>query len=159
MTAEHAEKVRSDVALLLVRFVVGWVFVFHGAQKLFGAFGGPGIEGTAEMMGGIGIPLPTLSAVLAGGTEFLGGAALIVGFGVRWAAIPLVVTMLVAATQVHRGFDIQKNGYEYTLVLAAVAAGLGLTGPGRISLRALVGSFRKVDRRPKLDTAVANIRQ
>ncbi|MEM8712381.1 MAG: DoxX family protein [Planctomycetota bacterium] len=125
---------RHDIALLAVRLMTGSVFVFHGAQKLFGAFGGYGIEGTAGWMESLGIPFPTVSTVLAGGTELLGGVALLAGVLVRLVSAPLAFAMLVGAFTAHSGFDVTQGGMEYPLVLAAIAVALGLIGPGRFSL-------------------------
>lgn len=128
-----------DVGLLLIRVLPGVVFTYHGAQKVFGAFGGPGMEGFAGWLASMNVPMPTVSAWAAGLTEFLGGVALILGLGVRLVGLPLTVTMLVAAFMVHgKAFSAQNNGMEYPLTLAFIAAGLALTGAGRISLDALI---------------------
>jgi len=132
-TSSHVT--RSDVALLAMRVMVGIVFVFHGAQKLFGLFGGYGITGTAGWMASIGIPLPEVSATLAGAAEFFGGLALLSGFGQRLLSIPLTFTMLVAAFTAHSGFSATSGGMEYPLTLAVIVAGLGLLGPGRLAIR------------------------
>ena len=124
-----------DLGLLVIRVMIGVVFVFHGAQKVFGLFGGYGLEGTAGFMESLGLPLPYASAVLAGGTELVGGLALITGFGQRLISIPLTFTMLVAAFTAHSGFNGQTGGMEYPLTLALVTAGLGLTGAGSLALR------------------------
>ena len=126
---------RIDLALLALRLTAGAVFVYHGAQKLFGAFGGYGIEGTAGWMESIGIPFPVLSASLAGGAEFFGGLALIVGLGARLLSIPLTFTMLVAIATTGGVFDNTAGGFEYPLVLAVLVASIGLVGPGRYALR------------------------
>ena len=126
---------RQDLGLLAMRLMAGTVFVFHGAQKLFGWFGGYGLDGTAGFMEQLGLPLPFLSALLAGLAEFVGGLALISGLGVRLSAAPLAFTMLVGAFVAHDGFSIQSGGMEYALTLAVFAAGLGLTGPGSLVLR------------------------
>ena len=125
----------TDFGLLSMRLMTGAVFAFHGSQKLFGAFGGYGIEGTAGYFESLGIPFPTLSVVLAGATELLGGLALITGLGQRLLALPLTITMLVAAMTAHTGFDASAGGMELPLLLAFVAAGLGFTGAGRLALR------------------------
>lgn len=128
-----------DVGLLLIRVLPGVVFTYHGSQKVFGAFGGPGIEGFAGWLASMNVPMPTVNAWAAGLTEFLGGIALILGLGVRIVGLPLTITMLVAAFMVHgKAFSAQNNGMEYPLTLAFVAAGLALTGAGRISLGALI---------------------
>jgi putative oxidoreductase len=122
-----------DAALLLLRVMVGVVFVFHGAQKLFGSFGGYGLDGTAWYFGEkLGLPLPYASAVLAGGAEFFGGALLIVGLLFRPAAAIVAFTMLVA-TLVHLpyGFEARAGGAEYTLTLLTALVALALLGPGR----------------------------
>ncbi len=122
-----------DLGLLLARLMLGTVFFFHGAQKLFGWFGGYGLEATAGWMESIGIPLPGLSAALAGGTELLGGLALAAGALHRPAAAALAFTMFVAAST-HTGFSAQAGGMEYPLTLGVVALALALTGPGRLAL-------------------------
>lgn len=130
-----------DLGLLLIRSMVGVVFVFHGAQKLFGVFGGPGLEGFTGFLTQLEVPMPAVSAVLAAVAEFGGGLALIAGLGTRLVAVPLVITMLVAALKVHgSAFAAQAGGMEYALTLAVVTAGLGLTGAGRWSLDALLAN-------------------
>jgi putative oxidoreductase len=145
----------SDAGLLLIRVGLGVVFVFHGSQKLFGLFGGGGLEGTAGFMAKLGLPAPMAQAVLAGSAEFFGGLALLTGFGARLAVVPLVVTMLVASFWVHgEAFDVQKGGMEYPLTLAFVLAGLGLTGPGAL---ALAPAFRKTSPAPDDETVTPTI--
>lgn len=131
---------RQDLGLLLLRLSVGAVFVFHGSQKLFGAFGGHGIAGFAGYLDQLGVPLPVLNASLAASAEFFGGLALLLGLATPLAAVPLTITMLVAGFTAHSGFDITQGGNEYTLVLASVALALGLNGPGRYSLQSLLSS-------------------
>src|SRR5688572_9683107 len=134
-----------DAGLLLVRVGLAGPMVYHGSQKLFGWFGGYGIEGTAGWMASQGIPLPVLSTALAGGAEFFGGLALLAGLFARPAAAALAFTMLVAAWT-HRtgGYSAATGGLEYPLTLALVLAGVALAGPGRWTLprwaRALTGS-------------------
>src|SRR5262252_9602129 len=110
--------------IALLRIAVGGVFVAHGAQKLF-VFGIPGLAG---LMGQLGIPFPTLSAVAVTAAEFLGGLALLAGFFTRWAALPIAFSMAVAAATVHlkAGFFL-PNGAEYVLALLAAAVALSLT--------------------------------
>jgi putative oxidoreductase len=129
----------NDLGLLLIRTMVGVVFVFHGAQKLFGVWGGPGLEGFTGFLTQLQVPIPAVSAVLAAVAEFGGGVALILGLGTRLWAVPLVVTMLVAAFRVHgSAFAAQAGGMEYALTLGLVTAGLALTGAGAWSLDALL---------------------
>ena len=127
-------RLRTDLGLLAMRLMTGTVFVFHGAQKVFGIFGGHGLEGTAGFMESLGLPFPFASAVLAGGAELVGGLALVTGVGQRLLSIPLAFTMFVAAFTAHDGFAAASGGMEYPLLLAVLAAGLGLTGPGRFAL-------------------------
>lgn len=132
----------TDAGLLLIRAMVAVVFVYHGSQKLFGAFGGPGLGGFAGMLGGMGLPFPYAQAVLAASAEFFGGLAIGVGLATRLAALPLVVTMLVASFMVHgKAFSAQNGGMEYPLTLAVVVLGLALTGAGALSLDRVVPSL------------------
>jgi putative oxidoreductase len=129
------------LGLLLIRAMVGVVFVFHGSQKLFGAFGGPGIEGFTGFLTQLEVPYPALNAYLAAIAEFGGGLALILGAGTRLVAVPLVITMLVASFSAHRGAFALPSGMEYSLSLAVISAGLGLTGAGRWAVDAWI--FKK----------------
>lgn len=125
----------TNLGLLLLRAMIGVVFVYHGSQKLFGWFGGGGFEATAEGFGGMGMPMPEVSAALAGGAEFFGGLALILGFGSRLMSVPLTFTMLVASFAVHgSAFGLANGGMEYALTLAIAAASIGLMGPGSFAL-------------------------
>ena len=122
--------------LLLIRIMVGVVFIFHGSQKLFGAWGGSGLDGFAGYLETLGVPYPHASAVLAGLAEFLGGISLVTGAFLRLLAIPLVITMLVAIFTAFpgKGFDAQKGGMEYPLTLLVVVAALAIMGPGEYAL-------------------------
>ena len=141
-----------NAGLLLIRLMVGVVFVFHGSQKLFGAFGGPGLEGFAGFLTQLQVPMPMVSAVLAAVAEFGGGLALIAGLGTRFAAVPLVITMLVAAFKVHgSAFSAQAGGLEYALTLAVVSAGLGLTGAGAFSLDHWLGLRLRGQEKTKIE--------
>ncbi|MDH5540560.1 MAG: DoxX family protein [Rhizobacter sp.] len=125
-------------APLALRIPVGIVFAAHGAQKLFGLFGGYGLEGTGQWMDSIGIHPGYWMALLAGGAEFFGGLALLIGLLVRPAAAALAVTMLVAIFSVHidKGLFMANNGYEFALALLAVTVALLLSGAGRLSVDA-----------------------
>ena len=128
------DRLLNDTALLLIRLMIGVVFVFHGSQKVFGLFGGHGVEGFAAYLSSLNIPFPLLNAWAAGLVELLGGLALLLGTGVRIAAIPLSITMLVAAFLANgHAFDMQQGGMEYPLTLAVIVVALGLTGPGRFN--------------------------
>lgn len=126
-----------DVGLLIIRIAVSIVFIFHGAQKLFGWFDGPGLNAFAGMLEAQKVPAPVVSAVLAACAEFFGGLLVLLGLALRVAVIPMVFTMLVAILLVHRSaFSLQHNGMEYALTLGLVLLGLGFTGAGRMSLDA-----------------------
>jgi putative oxidoreductase len=127
---------------LALRIPAGIIFTAHGAQKLFGWFGGYGLEGTGQWMGSIGLSPGYLMALLAGSAEFFGGLALIFGLLVRPAASVLAFAMAVAILSVHigKGLFLATNGYEYGLALLAVAVSLVVSGAGRASVdRVLAG--------------------
>ena len=127
-------------APLAVRIPVGIIFVAHGAQKLFGAFGGYGLEGTGQFMASLGLTPGYLMALLAGSAEFFGGLALLFGVLVRPAAAALAFAMLVAIFSVHigNGLFMDKNGYEFGLALLAASVALLISGAGRLSVDAAV---------------------
>ncbi|KAF6583742.1 MULTISPECIES: DoxX family protein [Paenibacillus] len=126
--------------LLLIRLVVGLLFVGHGAQKLFGWFGGYGPKGTSGWMESIGIKPGVLMAVAAGLMELLGGALFAVGLLTPLAALLITMTMLGAIVKVHgqNGIWATANGYEYPLVLIAVVVGIALIGAGPYSIDAIL---------------------
>ncbi len=121
---------------LILRVSIGMMFMAHGSQKLFGAFGGHGIQGFASFLSGLGLPFPTFQAYLAACSEFFGGFLLIIGLATRFATVPLMVTMLVAIFKVHwsKGFFGQDGGFEYPLVLLIILCSLAVVGGGRFSV-------------------------
>ena len=127
-------------APLALRIPAGIIFAAHGAQKLFGWFGGYGLEGTGQWMASIGLNPGYLMALLAGGAEFFGGLALLVGLLVRPASAVLAFAMLVAIFSVHigNGLFMSNNGYEFGLALLAVSVSLMFSGAGRASLDAVL---------------------
>jgi putative oxidoreductase len=127
---------RTGWGTLALRIPVGIIFAAHGAQKLFGWFGGYGLEGTGQWMASIGLAPGYLMALLAGATEFFGGLALIVGLLVRPASAALAFAMVVAIFSAHidKGLFVANNGYEFALALLAVTVSLVFTGAGRASL-------------------------
>lgn len=129
----------AGLAPLALRIPVGIIFAAHGAQKLFGWFGGYGLAGTGQWMSSVGLDPGYLMALLAGSAEFFGGLALVLGLLVRPAAAALAVAMAVAILSVHigNGLFMSKNGYEYALALLAVSVSLLLSGAGRLSLDAV----------------------
>jgi putative oxidoreductase len=120
--------------LLGLRLATGAVFIAHGLPK-FGIGGGGGLEGTAGWLGGMGVPLPMLNAILVASSETIGGAMLIVGFMTRFAAATQVIAMLVAIFMVHwsNGFT-ATGGYQWALLMAAAAFALMMDGAGRFSI-------------------------
>jgi putative oxidoreductase len=125
----------------VLRVPVGLIFMAHGAQKLFGWFGGYGLTGTGQWMESVGISPGYTMALLAGGAEFFGGLALLLGLLVRPSALVLAFTMAVAAFGVHaqNGLFISNNGYEYALTLLVVSVSLAISGAGRFSVDAVLG--------------------
>ncbi|MFI1448830.1 DoxX family membrane protein [Streptomyces virginiae] len=123
-----------DTGLLLLRLVLGLTMAAHGAQKLFGWFGGGGISGTGQFFTASGYPAGDAMAVLAGLTETLGGLGLALGLLTPLAGAAIVGT-LINAIAVH-GADsfFAPKGIEYELLLTAGAAALALTGPGRYAV-------------------------
>ncbi|UYZ13378.1 DoxX family protein [Brevibacillus sp. WF146] len=121
-----------DLGLLIIRLVVGFTFVGHGAQKLFGWFGGYGLKGTGGWLESIGLKPGVTMALLAGLGELVGGLLFAAGVGTWVGALLIALTMLVAIVKVHgaNGYWATQNGYEYNLVLIAVAIGVALIGPG-----------------------------
>jgi putative oxidoreductase len=132
----------SSLGALALRVPVGIIFAVHGAQKLFGWFGGYGLEGTGQFFGSIGLNPGYLMALLAGAAEFFGGLALILGLLVRPAAAALAFAMLIAVFTVHwsKGFFVTAGGYEYALALFAASLSLVLSGAGRFSVDALLNA-------------------
>ncbi|MEZ5527506.1 MAG: DoxX family protein [Gammaproteobacteria bacterium] len=126
----------THYAPLALRLPMGIIFVAHGAQKLFGAFGGYGLEGTGQFMESIGLTPGILMAGAAGAAEFFGGLLLIVGLLTRPAAALLTFTMVVAILSVHigNGLFMANDGYEFGLALLAGSVSLLLSGAGRLSL-------------------------
>jgi Predicted membrane protein len=137
---ESKDRPAVDVALLVVRVVVGIIFVAHGAQKLFGFFGGPGLAAIVQPppdgMGLLGYPV-TIG-------EFFGGLGLIFGFLSRFSAASLIVIMLGAIGLVHgqHGFflghtptdTLATSGFEYNLALIGLLAPILIAGPGRFAI-------------------------
>ncbi|TBW58162.1 DoxX family protein [Marinobacter halodurans] len=130
----------AGFAALILRVPVGLTLAAHGSQKLFGWFGGYGLEGTGQWMASIGLEPGYLMALMSGSAEFFGGLALFLGLLTRPAAFVTAFTMLVAIFSVHigNGLFMSNNGYEYALALFAVTVALTVQGGGRLALDNLI---------------------
>ncbi len=123
-----------DLALLIARVIVGAVFMAHGAQKLFGAFGGPGLSAFVGMMGPVGY----LVAI----GEFFGGLGIVAGFLSRFSAAAIIVIMLGAIGMVHGKVGFFMNwmgnqggeGFEYHLLAIGILLVILIAGPGRYAV-------------------------
>ncbi|WP_342047657.1 DoxX family protein [Bacillus sp. OTU530] len=125
-----------NIGLLIIRLVIGLLFVGHGAQKLFGWFGGYGLKGTGGWFESIGMKPGVTMALFAGLAEFIGGILFALGLLTPLAGILIAGTMAMAIVKVHapNGLWATANGYEYNLTLLAVAIGIALVGPGQYAL-------------------------
>jgi len=132
------------IGRLLLRLVVGSLFFGHGTQKLFGLFGGHGLDATANMFETLGMRPGRRNAVAAGVAEAGGGAALAAGFATPLAAATLTSVMLTAINRVHlkNGPWVTNGGYEYNAVLIAAVIALTEVGPGELSLDHAFGTER-----------------
>jgi len=127
-----------DWSILIIRVVVGVIFTAHGAQKLFGAFGGPGLSAVVKMMGPLGY-LVTVG-------EFFGGLGLVFGVLSRFSAASIILIMLGAIAMVHAKFGFFMNwagnqageGFEYHLLAVAALLPIVIVGPGRFAVRRLL---------------------
>ncbi len=130
-----------DIGILLLRLIVGLTLAAHGAQKLFGWFGGYGLDATGQFMEGLGFRPGRRHALAAGLVEFVGGLLFAVGLLTPLGAALIASVMLVATVTVHakNGFFIAGGGYEFNLVLGAAALSVAFTGPGAVSLDAVIG--------------------
>ncbi|MCL2916716.1 DoxX family protein [Shewanella litorisediminis] len=139
-TIKNIVQTQDSIAPLALRVPAGIIFMAHGAQKLFGWFGGYGIEGTGQWMASIGLEPGWLMAAMAGGAEFFGGLAILLGLLTRPAALVLAVTMVVAIVTVHlgNGLFMANNGYEFGLALLAMSVSLVLSGSGRFGIDRLL---------------------
>jgi len=126
---------QAGLAALVLRLPLGLILMAHGSQKLFGLFGGYGLEGTGQWMASIGFKPGYLMALLAGSGEFFGGLALVLGFLTRPAAAITAFTMLMAMTvHIGNGLFVTNNGYEYALMLAVSSIVLFIQGAGTLSV-------------------------
>ena len=130
-----------SLGILVLRLVLGLTMAAHGAQKLFGAFGGPGLRETATGFGHLRFRAPLVMAATASLTEFGGGALLAAGLVTPLVAFALAVVMVNAIVTVHfrNGFWSGNGGYEFNLLIWAAAVALAATGGARYSLDSAFG--------------------
>lgn len=134
-------------APLMLRLALGIIFIAHGSQKVFGAFGGGGISEVTKMVTFLGFKPVGLWTWLLALTEFLGGLAVLVGLFTRLAALGLIVVMVVAIIMVHGRYGLfLPKGFEYNLAIIAMALSLFASGGGKLSLDWYISQWRK-DRR------------
>ncbi|MEU7313893.1 DoxX family protein [Streptomyces sp. NPDC007083] len=131
--AAPAEQSGHDAGLLVLRLVIGLTMAAHGSQKLFGWFEGGGLDGTAQFFASSGYPAARTMALVAGLTEVLGGLGLALGLLTPLAGAAVFGTLLNALAVKWGGGFFAPQGVEYELLLAAGAAALALTGPGRLA--------------------------
>jgi putative oxidoreductase len=142
----HITNQGSAVGLgkLLLRIVVGGVFTVHGLQKLTGAFGGGGLEGTERMVTSQRMLPARRNALAVALAETFGGLGIALGAGTPVAVAAVTAAMATAVRKVHgkNGFSNSKGGYEFNLTLTAAAAAMAIDGPGPLSVDAVVGRSR-----------------
>lgn len=133
---------QNTFAPLALRLPVGVIFAAHGSQKLFGWFGGYGLEGTGQWMASIGLEPGVLMAALSGSAEFFGGLLILLGLATRPAALVAAFTMVVAilSVHIHNGLFMSNNGYEFGLALLAATVSLVISGGGRASVDQLLAN-------------------
>ncbi len=131
----------AAIGLLVLRLVVGLIVAAHGAQKLFGWWGGPGMAGWTGAMTRMRMRPPAAWAWMSALAELGGGILFAVGFLSPLGSMAIAGSMLVAIALVHlpKGFWVAKGGFEFNLSLLAAVVAIALTGPGALSLDALFG--------------------
>lgn len=130
----------SDYGLLILRLMLGVLFVAHGGQKFFGWFGGAGIQRHSGWLGSMGLRPGWFWAWVNALAEFGGGVLLVLGVLTPVAAAAIASTMVMAIAKVHwpKGFWNNNGGYEFHLLVIAASLAIGLIGPGAFSLAALL---------------------
>ena len=130
------DKSSTHFALLVLRVMVGVVFIYHGGHAIFSSAAMGKFVGMLEMQE---IPMPKVAAWMAKGSELICGVLLVVGLFVHIAVIPLIVVMVVAILTVHgHAFSLGNKpvpGMEYNLVLIAAMVAIGILGPGRYGIK------------------------
>ncbi|MGY2574592.1 oxidoreductase [Vibrio diazotrophicus] len=135
----------AGFAPLALRLPISIIFMAHGSQKLFGWFGGYGLQGTGQWMASIGLEPGVLMAFLAGSGEFFGGLFILIGLLTRPAAAVLAFTMVVAilSTHISNGLFLSNGGYEFGLALLAASVSLAISGAGKLSVDSLLSKSSK----------------
>jgi putative oxidoreductase len=138
MILESLDRYR-DYGPLGLRIALGLVMMGHGAQKLFGAFGGGGLSETAGFFDQIGIVPGLFWAIVVAVVETFGGLLVFVGLLTRVASALIAITMFVAMVWVHlpNGFFLANRGIEFTLVLVSMGVALAVMGPGALAADAM----------------------
>ena len=126
-----------DYSLIPVRIALGWIFIGHGGQKLFGLWGGHGLQGFAGSLETLGLNPAMFWALLAACGEFLGALAILFGIYARWGALLIASVMTVAITTVHwqHGFFLSNHGYEYNVAILGLCFCILLGGSGKFSIK------------------------
>jgi putative oxidoreductase len=126
----------TNLVSLILRIALGTVFIAHGSQKVFGMFGGPGIDGFAKMLTGLGFKPALFWAYVGAYVELLGGLALITGLSTRISALLLLIFIIVATLKVHlaKGFFMSNGGFEYNFLIALACIALIILGTGRFGI-------------------------
>ena len=126
----------TAAGLLILRVVIGGILFGHGAQKVFGWWGGPGLAGWTQAMTRMRMRPPRAWALISALGELGGGILLILGLLTPLACAAFAGSMLVAVMLVHlpKGFWVSKGGYEFNLSILGAIAALALIGPGTASL-------------------------
>lgn len=128
----------ASIGLLLIRLMIGIIMIAHGAQKLFGWFNGPGLQGMSKGFESMGIRPGFAMAFLAGLCEFAGGFLLAIGLMMPLATVLVMIPMIAAIIKVHlsKGFFSSNGGVEFPLLILITALGLFFTGAGWFSVDA-----------------------